>query len=60
MPEDETTTRLLQALAPRLGLTIDPVHLPGVAANFDLLARMAAIVESAVDEPDEPATVFRA
>ncbi len=54
------TTELVTVLAGVMGLTIDPENLPAVAANFELLTRMAALVESAEGEPAELATVFRA
>jgi Protein of unknown function (DUF4089) len=42
-----------------LGLPLDPRHLPGVAANLRLAARMAAAVEGwALTPADEPAPVF--
>jgi hypothetical protein len=42
-----------------LGLELHPGHLPGVAANLRLAARMAAAVEGLPLSPaDEPAPVF--
>ncbi|NKC33450.1 DUF4089 domain-containing protein [Falsiroseomonas selenitidurans] len=45
--------------APLLGLTVTPAQLPGVVANLQLAARMAAMVESwKLGVADEPAPVF--
>jgi hypothetical protein len=42
-----------------VGLTLTPVHLPGVIANLQLAARMAALVEGIpLTVVDEPAPVF--
>jgi len=49
----------VRAVAPTLGLTIAPAHLPGVVANLTLAARMAGIVEAKTLIPaDEAAPVF--
>lgn len=49
----------VRAVAPALGLTIAPTHMPGVIANLALAARMAAIVEAkAIAVTDEAAPVF--
>jgi len=48
-----------RAAAAAIGLPLDPRHLPGVAANLRIAARMAALVEEAPLGPaDEPAPVF--
>lgn len=48
-----------KAAAGAVGLPLDPRHLPGVAANIRLAARMAAIVEGMPLSPaDEAAPVF--
>jgi hypothetical protein len=48
-----------RAAAAALGLPLDGRHLPGVAANLRLAARMAAAVEELPLAPaDEPAPVF--
>jgi hypothetical protein len=42
-----------------VGLPLDPAHLPGVAMNLALAARMAALVEKAPLGPaEEAAPVF--
>jgi hypothetical protein len=48
-----------KAAAAAVGLPLDPRHLPGVALNLKLAARMAAIMEGMPITPaDEPAPVF--
>lgn len=48
-----------KAAAAAVGLPLDPRHLPGVAANLRLAARMAAMVEAMPLSPaDEAAPVF--
>ena len=48
-----------KAAAAAVGLPLDPRHLPGVAANLKLAARMAALVETLPLSPaDEQAPVF--
>lgn len=50
-----------RAAAALVGLPLDPRHLPGVAANLRIAARMAAMVEAMPLGPaDEPAPVFLA
>jgi|GEM_PF-2391966 len=45
--------------AAAIGLQLDPRHLPGVAFNLTIAARMAAIVEAMPISPaDEAAPVF--
>lgn len=47
------------ATAAALGLPLDPGHLPGIAANLALAARMAALLEEArLARTDEAAPVF--
>ncbi|MBU8543789.1 MULTISPECIES: DUF4089 domain-containing protein [Roseomonadaceae] len=42
-----------------IGLEIAPAHLPGVVANLQLAAQMAALVQGwPLDITDEPAPVF--
>jgi hypothetical protein len=56
MTEPEAYARQAAAL---VGLTLDPAHLPGVAMNIALAARMAALVEARpLAKADEPAPVF--
>jgi hypothetical protein len=51
----------LDALAPVLGLTVAAEYRPGVIANLELAARMAALLERiALDDEAEPAPVFTA
>ncbi len=48
-----------KATAPALGLPLDPRHMPGIVANLQLAARMAALVEALPLSPaDEAAPVF--
>ena len=60
----ETTTDVdaeayAREAAALIGLPLDARHLPGVAANLRLAARMAAVVEGLPLAPaDEPAPVF--
>jgi hypothetical protein len=49
------------AVAAAIGLPIAPAHLPGVAANLLLAARMADVVRAVALPPaTEPAPVFQA
>ncbi|MCX8134694.1 MAG: DUF4089 domain-containing protein [Roseococcus sp.] len=45
MPEFDPAAYAAQAAA-AIGLPLDPAHLPGVAMNLGLAARMAALVET--------------
>ena len=48
------------AAAALIGLTIDPAHRPGVVANLERIAQMAALVmEFPLPDEAEPAPVFR-
>jgi hypothetical protein len=48
-----------KAAAAAVGLPLDPRHLPGVAANLKLAARMAGLVEQVRISPaEEAAPVF--
>lgn len=48
-----------KAAAAAVGLPLDPRHLPGVAFNLKLAARMAAVVEGMTLGPaDEAAPVY--
>ncbi len=50
-----------RAVAATLGLPLDAAHLPGVVANLQIAARMAALLGAVKLGPaDEPAPVFRA
>lgn len=52
---------MMQAMAPTLGLSIDPVWRDGVVANLVTLAIMAKLVqEFPLDDELEPAPVYRA
>ena len=58
-PPDFDAEAYARQAAALLGLPLDPRHLPGVAANLRLAARMAAVVEAMPLTPaDEPAPVF--
>jgi hypothetical protein len=49
----------VRAASAAIGLPLDPRHLPGVAMNIQLAARMAGIVEGMPITPaDEAAPVF--
>jgi hypothetical protein len=51
---------LIDAMAPLVGIPVDPAFRPGVAANLALIATMAALVDGApLDEREEPAAVYR-
>ena len=60
MTDEERTQQLVRDLGERIGLMIAPEHLPAVAANFDLITRLAGVVNDAPGEPDDLATVFSA
>ncbi len=52
---------VIDAVAPLLGLTVDPADRPAVAFNLEVSARFARVVLAAVlDDEAEPAPVFRA
>lgn len=52
-------TALAEQAAHFLGLTLDPAHLPGVAANLALLQQHAACIAGVSLSPDlDPAPVF--
>jgi hypothetical protein len=65
VPEDKSPTAfdpdaVADAMAPLLGLVIDPAYRPGVLANLKVMAAMADLVLSVpMDEREEPAPVFR-
>ncbi len=51
---------VLDAMAPLVGIPVDPAFRPGVVANLTLIAKMAALVDgAAIDEREEPAAVYR-
>lgn len=51
---------IADAMAPLLGLVIDPAFRPGVIQNLKVMAAMADLVLSApMDDREEPAPVFR-
>lgn len=59
-PAFDAAAYVVQAAA-LLRLPLDAAHLPGVAANLMVAARMAAIVEAVpLGAADEPAPVFLA
>lgn len=52
---------VIDAMAPLLGLTIEPDDRPGIALNLTVTARFARLVlDAPVDDEVEPAPVFRA
>ena len=60
-PEPETfdAAAYARSVAMLIGLPLDATYLPGVAANLELAARMAATVGTMKLTPaDEPAPVF--
>ncbi|MHB2168874.1 DUF4089 domain-containing protein [Alsobacter sp. R-9] len=51
---------VIDAMAPLLGITVDPAFRPGVLTNLGVIAAMAALVDgAAIDEREEPAPVYR-
>jgi hypothetical protein len=51
---------LLDAMAPLVGIPVEPAFRPGVVANLTLIATMAALVDGMpLDEREEPAAVYR-
>jgi hypothetical protein len=58
--DDEKAARVMDAMAPMLGLTIDPAWRGGVIANLKVTSTLAALVlEFPLTDEDEPAAVFR-
>jgi hypothetical protein len=58
-PPDFDAEAYAREAARLIGLPLDPRHLPGVALNLRIAARMAAIVEAVpLTRADEPAPVF--
>ena len=52
---------VIDAMAPLLGLTIEPGYRAGIALNLEVTARFARLVLAVpVDDEAEPAPVFRA
>jgi hypothetical protein len=59
-PDDDPHDRWIDAMAPLVGLSIDPAHRPGVRSYLQLASTMAERVMGWTPEPhDEPAPVFR-
>ena len=59
-PSDFDANAIADAMAPLLGLVIDPAFRPGVLQNLKIMAAMADLVLSVpMDEREEPAPVFR-
>jgi len=51
---------LLDAMAPLVGIPVEPAFRPGVVANLTLIATMADLVDGmSLDEREEPAAVYR-
>jgi hypothetical protein len=60
MDNDENYEAYVDAAAAVAGLAIDPAHRPGVLANFERIAQIAALVmEFPLDEQVEAAPVFQ-
>ena len=52
-------SRVMEAMAPLLGLTIAHEYRAGLVANLEVAARLAELVMSfPLDDHDEPAAVF--
>jgi hypothetical protein len=59
--DDETAGRVVDALAPMLGLPVDPAWRAAVIANLKATANAARLVEDfSLPDELEPAPVFRA
>ncbi len=57
--DDEKAARVMDAMAPMLGLTIEPEWRSGVIANLKVTSALAALVlEFPLTDEDEPAAVF--
>ena len=51
---------VIDAMAPLLGLTIEPSYRPGIMLNLDIAVRLAALVlDFPLGDHAEPAAVFR-
>ena len=51
---------VIDAMAPLLGIPVDPAFRPGIVANLELIALLAALLDEApLDEREEPAAVYR-
>jgi hypothetical protein len=51
---------LIEAIAPLLGLPIEPDFQPGIVANLRTIARHAELLDLPLDDRAEPAPVFGA
>ena len=50
---------VIDAMAPLLGLAIEPAYRPGIVTNLNVTAALAALVlEFPLDDHAEPAAVF--
>ncbi|MBV9077590.1 MAG: DUF4089 domain-containing protein [Methylobacteriaceae bacterium] len=59
--DDEAAGRIVDAMAPMLGIAIDPAWRAAVVANLQATTRAAALVLAfPLDDELEPAPVFRA
>ena len=60
-PSPEETERLIDALAPVMGLNIPPDYRPGVVVNLQVAIRLARLCEGeGLPDHLEPAPVFEA
>jgi hypothetical protein len=58
-PDEFDAETYAAAVAALIGLKLDAAHMPGVAMNLRLAARLAALVQGMKLTPaDEPAPVF--
>jgi hypothetical protein len=64
MSEDTATPfgpdALIDAMAPLLGLTIEPDFRPGMVANLRTIVRHAELLDLPLDDRADPAPVFGA
>jgi hypothetical protein len=51
---------LIDAVAPLLGLSVEPDFRPGIVANLRTIARHAELLDLPLDDRAEPAPVFGA
>ncbi len=60
-PTPEEAERLIDAMAPLVGVAVTEEYRPGVVLNLQIALRLAALVASAdLGDHDEPAPVFEA
>jgi hypothetical protein len=60
-PTPEEAERLIDAMAPLVGVEVTEAYRPGVVLNLQIALRLAALVAAAdLGDHDEPAPVFEA